>query len=140
MNNTPLIFRLWRYFRDGYHIYLSFPLTIFNFLTLAYFLLLERIPFMKAIFPHFSTFAIVTLIVVAPIGVLVGWLHIRRSRAYATESIISTINNPLNVYNQMVFLKAEMDLFKAIGKDPPDYLVEMYEYWKSLDERFKWRP
>lgn len=138
--NTPLVFRLWRYLRDGFHFYLSFPVSIVNFTITAYYLLLENIDFLQALFPSFFLFFGVSLLVALPTSILLGWLHIRKTRAFSTETVLSTLHNPLGVYNSVIFYKSIIDLLRAQNVEPSKELLDFYNFWLKLDKMHNWRP
>lgn len=139
-SNMPLGFRLWQYFRTGYSIYLTHPIGIFNFLTLTFYLLIENIPFLKGILPNFSLYALIAIIIVLPVATFFGWWHIRRSRAYATESVVATINNPLLVHMNRVSAESLLALMEAVKAEPSNEFMQLLKYWRELDEEQKWRP
>jgi len=133
--NVAFLFRYWKYMRDGYSIYISLPLGIFNTLTIAYYLFLQNFPALKMFFPHFYIFGIISIVVFVPSSVLAGWWHTKRGRAYATESTILAENNPIYVHNQVIGLYATIEMLKALEKEPSKELLDWFNYWKKLDER-----
>ena len=60
----------------------------------TYYLAIENIPSLKAIFPAFSIYVTVMLVIGIPLLVLIGYLHFRRVPAYSSESDISITSNP----------------------------------------------
>ena len=138
--NRRLIYRVWRYFRIGYATYLSFPVSIFNFLTIAFYLMIERIPILKNLLPHFMIFASLGLICLVPIGILFGYLHMRRTMIFGTEAILSATSNPLMAYTQRVFLENSYRIYKALGIEPDDNWKALLEFWRKADEKWGWRP
>ena len=96
MKFEELMFRAWYYFRNGYATYLSFPVGFLTFISTTYYLAIKNVPFLQDFFPRFYLFAIVAVIVIFPLGVLIGWLHIKRTLAYPTQIAITTEANPYN--------------------------------------------
>jgi hypothetical protein len=90
----PKPFRLWFYLRTGYSTYFTFIFASVNVMTVTYYLAIENLPFLKEIFPEFSSYVISMAILGIPTLVFVGWLHYRRSRAFASEADISVTSNP----------------------------------------------
>lgn len=88
------LFRTWLYFRTGYGTYVSFALGFISFVTTVYYLAINNLPFLKIIFSSFIRFVVFFAVVAPPVCILVGWLHIKRSRAYSSEINISTEANP----------------------------------------------
>jgi len=89
-----LMFRSWYYFRLGYAQYLNFFLGFFMFVSTTYYLAILNLPFLREIFPHFYVFVILGIVVIAPLGVLIGWFHMKRTLAYSTEATVSVESNP----------------------------------------------
>ena len=84
--NTALIKRSWLYFRTGYATYLVFIVGLSNFLLLLY----NFTPFKDYL--DFTPFAILVVILLLPLGIIIGRLHFRKQ--HGTEMIISTDKNP----------------------------------------------
>ncbi len=87
---------MWYYFRLGYSTYLTFLLGALNTLTVVYYLLIRNVPNLQAIFPKFTIFAVVTILVGVPLASLVGWLHLKGTPAYTSEIEVSVEANPYN--------------------------------------------
>lgn len=88
------VFRSWNYFRQGYSTYLSFIVGFFTFVSTTYYLAIRSIPFLEEIFPSFYVFVTVGIIVFVPLGVLIGWLHMKGTLAYPTDVAITYESNP----------------------------------------------
>jgi len=91
-----LLFRSWYYFRNGYGTYLSFPVSFFTFVSTTYYLAVKNIPFLQGFFAHFYVFVVVAIMLLFPLGVLIGWLHMKRTLAYPTQMAINAESNPYN--------------------------------------------
>src|SRR5919198_4074587 len=89
-----LPFRAWYYFRTGYATYLSFILSAVNVMVTVYYLAIDRVPDIKAVFPNFGSWAIFVTIIGVPLAVSIGWLHMKRSPAYRSEIDVSVEANP----------------------------------------------
>ena len=87
-------FRAWFYFRQGWSTYFAFIFAAINTLTVTYYLAIENLPFIKDFFPSFTTYVFTIAIIGIPLLTLIGYLHYRRSRAYASEAEISVEQNP----------------------------------------------
>jgi len=85
---------VWYYFRIGYSTYLTFLLGYVSTLVMVYYLAIKNLPILVDIFPRFVPFAIVALLVGAPLSVLIGWVHLKRSPAYSSEADIGVEANP----------------------------------------------
>ena len=86
--------RLWYYFRLGYSTYLTFLLGYVSTLITVYYLAIKNIPELLNVFPKFVPFAILSTLIGAPLSIIIGWLHLKRSAAYSAEADISTEANP----------------------------------------------
>jgi hypothetical protein len=91
---TNLPFRSWFYFRTGYAVYLSFVIAAVNMIVTVYYLAIERIDVLHAVFPDFTRWAVTVLIVGVPLAVFIGWLHLKRSPAYSSEVDVGVEANP----------------------------------------------
>lgn len=91
-NNLP--FRAWFYFRQGWATYFAFIFAAINTLVVTYYLAIENAAFLKTIFPNFTVYVIVLLVVGIPLLILVGYVHYKKSPAFKTEAVISFESNP----------------------------------------------
>jgi uncharacterized membrane protein required for colicin V production len=91
---TNLPFRSWFYFRTGFAVYLSFVIAAVNMIVTVYYLAIERIDVLHAVFPDFTRWAVTVLIVGVPLAVFIGWLHLKRSPAYSSEVDVGVEANP----------------------------------------------
>jgi len=85
--NRP--FRAWFYFRQGWTAYFAFIMAAINVLTVTYFLAIDNYPVLQAIFPTFGHYIIIVVSVGVPLLVGVGYIHYKRSPAYAAEADIN---------------------------------------------------
>jgi len=96
LTSLKWIYRAWYYFRQGYSIYLTFLLGYASTLVTVYYLAIQNMPPLLGMFPHFTLFAVVATVVGVPLAVLVGWIHMKRSRLFSSELDISVESNPYN--------------------------------------------
>ena len=87
-------FRAWFYFRQGWSTYFAFILAALNTMVVTYYLAIEKIPDLKYIFPSFVTYIAVWIVVGLPLLIAIGYVHYKKSSAYASEADISTEANP----------------------------------------------
>jgi len=87
-------YRSWFYFRQGWTTYFAFIFAAVNTLTVTYYLAIENMPFVKDIFPSFTTYVILLVSVGIPLLTFIGYVHYRRTAAYASEAEISVEQNP----------------------------------------------
>jgi hypothetical protein len=88
--------RAWVYFRMGYATYLTFLLGYFSTLVTVYYLAIKNMPALLDIFPHFVPFAMLATAIGAPLAVIVGWVHMKRSSLYSAERDIGVEASPYN--------------------------------------------
>jgi len=117
MNLSRFVTRSWYYFRIGYATYFTFLLGYATTFVTVYYLAIRNIPDLLTIFPHFLTFVAVGTVIGVPLSVLVGWLHIKRTPAWAAEMDISAEANPYNYkllpgYWKDVFAPTFMELLR----------------------------
>jgi hypothetical protein len=86
--------RLWYYFRIGYSTYLSFILGYFSTLVAIYYLAIKNLPVLLDIFPRFVPFAALATVIGAPLAVIIGWAHLKRTTAFTSEQDITVEANP----------------------------------------------
>jgi hypothetical protein len=132
------LYRWFRYFQDGFS-YLSYPLTVINFMTITFYLLIDRVPFLKALFPHFVIFAFISVLVIGPLSTVIGWLHIKRTKFYGAETIVLTEANPLAVMGNTMYCENTLVIMKKLGVKPSREFLQYCEYWKKLSERLDWK-
>jgi len=137
--------RFWYYFRMGYSTYLSFLLGVVNTLTVIYYLLIRNIPDLSVIFPYFSVFVIPAVLLGLPLAVIVGWLHMKGSRAYSSELDISVEANPYaykltpGYQTEVVmplYLKV-IDLLAKISKDRKLLTVEEESEIRDIQKKLR---
>lgn len=85
---------MWFYFRIGYATYLTFLLGYLSTLVTVYYLAIKNLPTLLDIFPHFVPFAILATVIGGPLSIFVGWMHLKRSSAYSSETDVYTESNP----------------------------------------------
>ena len=89
-----LPFRAWYFLRMGWTTYFAFIFTAVNTLIITYYLAIERVSAIKELFPTFSIYALVMVIIGLPILVTVGYIHFKRSQAFPSEADILVESNP----------------------------------------------
>jgi hypothetical protein len=65
-------------------------------LVTVYYLAIKNVPSLLEAFPKFVPFAILATVVGVPLSVGVGWIHLKRSRLYSSETDITVEANPYN--------------------------------------------
>ena len=80
----------------GYAYYLTYFIGIVSTLVTIYYLMIRSIPSLQHVFPDFSMFVIVSLIVGIPVTVMFGWAHYKGflKSAFKAEQDIGTEANP----------------------------------------------
>jgi hypothetical protein len=87
---------MWYYFRMGYATYLTFVVGWVSTLVTVYYLAIKNVPPLLDIFPKFLPFVFLATVVGVPISVIVGWIHLKRSRLFSSEIDVSMEANPYN--------------------------------------------
>jgi len=121
MSAGRLLSRLWYYFRIGYSTYLTFLLGVANTLVVLYYLLIQNVPGLQAVFPHFAVFAVISVVVGLPLSIGVGWLHLKRTPAFLSEIDIGVEANPYYYklapgHQSEVFAPINLELLRQIRK------------------------
>ena len=84
--------RFWD-FRYGHGTYLSYGLSLMNFIIINFNLFIGTIPFLSNIFPNLWIFAAFFTLTYFPLATAVGWKLYRRSQ-YKTDVEVSVRENP----------------------------------------------
>lgn len=89
-----LPFRAWFYFRQGWTTYFAFIFAAVNTMVTTYYLAIENIPALKSVFPSFLIYVSIVTGIGIPILVFVGYVHYKKSAAYAAEADINVESYP----------------------------------------------
>ncbi len=92
--NSNLVFRSWFYFRQGWSIYFAFIFAGLNTMVTTYYLAIAQSPILKEIFPSFTLYLLTLASIATPILILIGYLHVKRTKAYQAEIDIQFEVNP----------------------------------------------
>lgn len=87
-------YRVWFYFRVGWSTYFALLFAGINTATVTYYLAIEKVPFLEAFFPSFLHYVAISLMIILPLLVSVGWFHYRRTAAYGSEAEVQLESNP----------------------------------------------
>jgi len=79
----------------GHSTYLSFILSLTNFLLISYNFLISQIPMLKSLFSSIAYFAVIFVIAYVPFTVYIGHLHMRKQ--LPTDLTVSGEKNPFYV-------------------------------------------
>ena len=112
-------FRGWFYFRTGWSTYFVFILAAINTLTVTYFLAIDNYPLLKAVFPTFEQYSLITVSVGIPLLIMVGYFHFKKTLAYKSEMDIYVESNPYlsrNTVNADLSLKLNLKLISLLLK------------------------
>jgi hypothetical protein len=86
--------RAWYYFRLGYSTYLTFLLGYVSTLITVYYLAIKNAPELLDVFPHFGPFAVLATVIGGPLAIIIGWVHLKRSSLFSSETDIALESNP----------------------------------------------
>lgn len=112
-------FRGWYYFRQGWSLYFAFILAAINTLTVTYYLAIDNIPELQAVFPSFAHYISTTVIIGVPILVFVGYLHYKKTSAYRNEAGVVFESNPFQrriLVNSEIIVKFQLELSQILIK------------------------
>jgi len=93
MKSKRFLYRSWFYLRVGYSTYIAFLIGFAANVIVIYKLAVAD-TILLSVFPRVSVFAIITVLVAAPISVVIGLMHMRRTGAYAADASVTTESNP----------------------------------------------
>jgi hypothetical protein len=103
---------------------LTFLLGYISTLVTVYYLAVKNLPYLLDLFPHFESFSVLATVIGAPASVIIGWLHLKRTRAFSAEQDISVESNP---YTYKLYPGKELEAFV------PSYLELLRMVTKLLD-------
>jgi len=109
--------RSFYYFRVGYGTYLSLPLTIISFCTTIYYLAIQNIPALKALFPGFLEFAVTLVALVYPVSAAIGWFHFKGGPIFKAEQDIIAESNPYSIDKLTPITIPLWKYFIALGRE-----------------------
>lgn len=92
--NKKIIFRFWYYFRQGWATYFAFIFGALNTLVVTYYLAIEKVPALVEVFPTFSHYVVIAILVGIPLLTSIGYLHFKKVPAYSSEVDIGIEQNP----------------------------------------------
>ena len=107
VEKTSLLFRSWYYFRMGWSMYFAFIMAATNTLVVTYYLAIEKVPELTAIFPTFTYYVIILAACGVPILISVGYSHWKRTGAYRTEMEVNFESNP---FQSRILVNSEINL------------------------------
>jgi len=140
MKVSSLFWRIVSYFRLGYSYYIAFILTVSNFMMISYYLVMERIPFLKQVFPHFAYFIAILACFIIPLGIALGYLHARKTGAMAADGYVSTRANPLNIVPAYIYYKEFLRIEEKLGVQPSEEMRRLFAFYEKETRHQKWSP
>ncbi len=96
MDFYSIIYRSWYYFRIGYGTYLTFPLGYIGFLALIYLEFIVPLGLNVGIFSSVVFFEVAIAIFMTPAGIILGYLHLKQTKAWTSEIEVGVEANPYN--------------------------------------------
>jgi hypothetical protein len=127
--------RVWRWFRDGFSIYVSKPLTIMTFLTV----ISGRVPWLIENFGYWMTM-IIGLLTLVNLSVAIGYVHWRRLNIPGKENVMTVESNQVQCHNQRVAMEHTLKVMRALDVEPSPEWWDIYNFWKKWDEKWGWAP
>tara|TARA_B100000953_G_scaffold278800_1_gene254485 strand:- start:306 stop:809 length:504 start_codon:yes stop_codon:yes gene_type:complete len=134
-------FRGWFYFRMGWSTYFVFILAAINTLTVTYFLAIDNYPSLKAVFPSFELYILITISIGTPLLILVGYSHYKKTLAYKSEADILVESNPYtrrNTVNADANVRLNLQLLSLLLKLSKNTISEEeLEHIKKFQKEFE---
>ena len=122
--NKRLPNRAWFYFRMGWSTYLVFLFAAINTLVVTYYLAIEKIPILVSIFPSFTHYVGVAMIIVIPLAITIGYIHFKKSLIFSSEVDVGVESNP---YNFKLVPGHHKEVLFPILHEMIDFLINEYE-------------
>ncbi len=140
MKNENIGFRSWYYFRMGWGTYFAFIFAAINTLTVTYYLAIERVPSLVAIFPNFFQYILIISSIGIPLLIIVGYIHYKRTLAFKSEIDVIVESNPYqrrNIVNLNLILESILEtnqLLLKLSKNEKLSETEIGEVNSKIDE------
>ena len=97
MDFYSIVYRSWYYFRIGYGTYLTFPLGYIGFLALIYqYFVLPLNLNLGILTSNVVYFEIAVAFAMTPAGIILGYLHLKHTKAWTAEIEVGVEANPYN--------------------------------------------
>ena len=112
-------FRGWFYFRMGWSTYFAFIFAAINTLTVTFYLAIEKYPLLEFIFPTFIHYVIIMCSIGAPVLIMIGYVHFKRTAARRAEVDVAYETNPYvarTLVNTQIILSLNLKLSEIILK------------------------
>jgi len=119
--------KLWLYFRLGHGSYISFTLSFFNFILLAYRFLIEPNLEQFSLISNLTTFGIIFVIIYVPIAILIGYWH-RVTQLKVELDLRFTRNLML-----AKIMRTLLD--KKLGQSKENEIEELENYLQKISEK-----
>ena len=105
----------------GWSTYFAFIFAAANTMVTTYYLAIENLDFLKTIFPSFGLYVAVWIVIGIPLLIAVGYIHYKKTPAYAAETDISVEANPycyklLPGYNKEVLFPMHLLMMNILVK------------------------
>jgi hypothetical protein len=122
---------IWIYFKAGHSGYLTFTLSIMNFIVLQHRLFISYVPFLSQYLEKLSTFVIVFFLTYIPLAVLVGYFDFRKGGMMRRPKLNPYIQDTIAA--QILQTKGLLDY---VNGDTDEAIKQLEESLKHLR---KWR-
>jgi len=119
--------KLWLYFRLGHGTYISFTLSFFNFIILAYRFIIEPNLEQFSLISNLTTFSIIFVIIYVPISIFIGYWH-----------RVTQLKVDLDMrFTRNIFLARIMRtlLDSKLGKVKENEIEKLENYLKKISEK-----
>ena len=135
-------FRAWFYFRQGWSVYFAFIFAAINMLTVTYFLAIDNYRTLKAVFPSFEQYVLITVLIGVPLLVLVGYAHYKKTPSYRAEADVWMESNPYQarvLINSQFSLSLNLKMINLITKLSNNEKISRVELdeLKGLQQKFE---
>jgi len=125
-------FRSWFYFRTGWSVYFAFMFAAVNTLVVTYYLAINNMPFLQEIFPTFTHYVVIVILLGIPILVGAGYIHFKKSPGFRAETDISIETNP---HARRTLLNTEAIVVSYLFSN--EFMMKMLKDEKITDEEIK---
>lgn len=118
-------YRYWIYLRRAHFNYFGFLLSMLNFITIQYYILVKNIPFLASLFPRLYIFVATVLAIYIPLTIFLG----RRDFKKMTVPVETGLMARYNPYNRDI-----ARALRLIAEGRNEEAIEILKKWESLKQ------
>lgn len=129
-----ILYQGWTFFHRGYGL-LTLPISVFQMLAIGFLVVKGYLAF-----EAFIVFAVIGSVGLVIVSILIGIWHTKRSKFFLNQLEIDVEANGIQAHVNRVNMEALLAFYAKCDLQPTGEFVRLLEYWRRIDERWKWKP